>query len=86
MKNKELTKSQIIRSAALSFGSSLQQKRRELSLRLDNLSEDTNIPISSIDKMELGLSHKLNHAIKLALYYNCEIKIELVKFSHNNQQ
>ena len=86
MSNKELTKSKIIRTAAQSLGTSLQQKRRELGLGLANLSQDTNIPISSIDKMELGLSHKLNHAIKLALYYNCEIKIELVKFSHNNQQ
>lgn len=84
MSNKELTKSKIIRAAAQSLGISLQQKRRELGLGLANLSQDTNIPMSSIDKLELGLSNKLNHAVKLALYYNCEIKIELVSPSHNS--
>ncbi len=86
MSEEELTKSYIIRTAAQSLGISLQQRRRELGLGLDSLSQETNIPISSIDKLELGLSNKLNHAIKLALYYNCEIKIELVLHSHKSHK
>lgn len=79
MNNAELTKSQIIKSASASLGTSLQKTRRQLGFDLTTVTRNTHIPIPSIDRLELGLSHKLNHAVKLALFYNREIRIELVE-------
>lgn len=79
MNNAELTKTRIIKSASSSLGTSLQKTRHQLGFDLDTVNQNTNIPVPSIDKLELGLSHKLNHAIKLALFYNREIHIELVE-------
>ena len=81
MSNAELTKSRIIKSASSSLGSSLQKTRHQLGFDLDTVNRNTNIPIPSI---ELGLSHKLTHAIKLALFYNREIRIELVEPGSQN--
>lgn len=79
MNTAELTKSKIIKSASSSLGASLQKTRHQLGFDLDTVTNNTNIPVPSIDRLELGLSHKLNHAIKLALFYNREIRIELVE-------
>lgn len=79
MNNAELTKSQIIKSASSSLGSSLQQTRRKLGFDLNTVMQNTNIPIPLIDRLELGISNKLNLAVKLALFYNKEIRIELVE-------
>ena len=84
MSNAELTKSRIIKSASSSLGSSLQKTRHQLGFDLDTVNRNTNIPIPSIDRLELGLSHKLTHAIKLALFYNREIRIELVEPGSQN--
>lgn len=78
MNTTELTKSLIIRSASSSLGKALQRTRHELGFDLKTVNKETNIPIASIDHLELGLSRKLNHAVKLALYYNRTIRIELV--------
>jgi len=79
MEDSELTKSRIIRSATSSLGKSLQQTRHKLGVDLDTVCRDTNISVSSIDHLELGHSKKLTHAVKLALYYNRKIRIELVE-------
>ena len=84
MSNAELTKSRIIKSASSSLGRSLQKTRHQLGFDLDTVNRNTNIPIPSIDRLELGLSHKLTHAIKLALFYNREIRIELVEPGSQN--
>ena len=78
METIELTKSRIIRNASSNLGNSLRETRHQLGFDLATVTRNTNIPVKSIDYIELGLSKKLTHAVKLALYYNRTIRIELV--------
>lgn len=80
MGNSGLTKSLILKYAQHSLGQALQKARRKRGLDLRSVTENTHISAHEIDLLEIGKSRRFNHAVKLALYYGYEIKIDLIKF------
>ena len=75
MNRSRLTKSHIVKNAQHSLGRSLQRTRRRLGFDLETVTEQTHISVHDIDLLEIGKSRRFNHAIKLALFYDCEIEI-----------
>ena len=57
----------------------LQRTRRRLGFDLETVTEQTHISAHDIDLLEIGKSRRFNHAIKLALFYDCEIEIGLTR-------
>lgn len=86
MGNYGLTKSYILKNAQYSLGQSLQRMRRRRGFDLQTVTENTHIPTHDIDLIEIGKSRRLHHAVKLALYYGCEIKIELINPGSKNEK
>lgn len=66
-------------NAQHSLGRSLQRTRRRLGFDLETVTEQTHISAHDIDLLEIGKSRRFNHAIKLALFYDCEIEIGLTR-------
>ena len=79
MNRSRLTKSHIVKNAQHSLGRSLQRTRRRLGFDLETVTEQTHISVHDIDLLEIGKSRRFNHAIKLALFYDCEIEIGLTR-------
>ena len=79
MNRSRLTKSHIVKNAQHSLGRSLQRTRRRLGFDLETVTEQTHISAHDIDLLEIGKSRRFNHAIKLALFYDCEIEIGLTR-------
>lgn len=79
MSRHKLTKSQILQNAQHSLGRALQKTRRRLGFDLDTVTEQTNISTHDIDLLEIGKSRRFNHAVKLAMFYDCEIEIGLTR-------
>lgn len=85
MSRSGLTKTLILQKAQHSLGHSLQKTRHRLGFDLKTVTEQTHISAHDIDLLEIGKSRHITHAIKLALFYNCEIQINLKHPSHKHK-
>lgn len=72
---KNLNKSQILHNLKLAIGEELFRQRQKQGLSLKELSKLTNINQDSLDAAETGRGTRLSLLLKLALFYDKDIKI-----------
>lgn len=72
---KNLNKSQILHNLKLAIGEELFRQRQQQGLSLKELSKLTNINQDSLDAAETGRGTRLSLLLKLALFYDKDIKI-----------
>lgn len=67
-----------IKAVRKALGRELWQKRQERNLSLAELSRKTGLPAKSLDRGELGRGVPVYVLIKMVLFYDKKIKIELM--------
>ncbi len=60
------------------LGFALWQERCKRGLRLNSIQKQTDIPLKLLDRIELGKSVPPSFIKKLLIFYNKNIKIELI--------